>query len=855
MSTLELKGMSPTKRALLEQRLRGGAAGPLTTSEPVSRRTGSGPAPLSIVLEQVWYFSQLEPDNPVYNEAVSIRKEGQFDVTAFRAAFNEIVRRHEIWRSTFEVLDGEPVQVVHPAPTWELPVVDLSAMPAAECEAEAVRMAGEEARRPYDLARGPLLRPLLIRFTEHHHRLYLALPHLLFDGVSLYRIILPELVTLYDRFRAGEEPSLPEPPIQYADYSTLSREHGAGPDFARRIDYWRRRLDGASTLQLPLDHPRPSRRRFRGAVKRMRISKELADGLRSLSRTSGATLFQVLTAAFTVLLHRYSGQEDIVFGTISDLRNRRELEQMVGYCLTPLVVRVDVQEDLSFIELLGRVRGELLEGLSHLVPFERLVRELQPSRDPSLNPIFQAMLILEPAMAAVDPDWSLHQMEAEVSNAIGNAKLDLTLELDERLEGHLDGRLIYNTDLFDAGTIERLGQHFLRLLSEIIANPDCPIDELPWLEEGERSELLEGWNETEAHIPNRRLEQIIADQAARTPDRVAVVFGSTSLTYSELDARSTRLASKLQALGVASGELVGICLERSERLLVALLGVLKAGGAYVPIDPAFPAERQQFMLDDADVRVLVTEESLVDGLPSHSAAVLCLDREPLENDSGRRLQPTGDANDLAYVIYTSGSTGQPKGVEITHRSVVNLIAHMRERPGIGPDDVLANVTTPAFDLSVPDWYLPLSTGARLVIVPREATLDGVDLGDWLARTGATFMQATPTTWQLLVDAGWKGNPALKIVCGGEALPRALAQELVSRGASLWHMYGPTETTVWSSVLRADRRGRAGADRAADRQHAASTSSTATGTRCRSASPASSTSVATASRAATSTGPS
>ena len=592
MSTLELKGMSPTKRALLEQRLRGGAAGPLTTSEPVSRRNGSGPAPLSIVLEQVWYFSRLEPDNPVYNEAVSIRKEGQFDVTAFRAAFNEIVRRHEIWRSTFEVLDGEPVQVVHPAPTWELPVVDLSAMRAAECEAEAVRMAGEEARRPYDLARGPLLRPLLIRFAEHHHRLYLALPHLLFDGVSLYRIILPELVTLYDRFRAGEEPSLPEPPIQYADYSTLSREHGAGPDFARRIDYWRWCLDGASTLQLPLDHPRPSRRRFRGAVKRMRISKELADGLRSLSRASGATLFQVLTAAFTVLLHRYSGQEDIVFGTISDLRNRRELEQMVGYCLTPLVVRVDVQEDLSFIELLGRVRGELLEGLSHLVPFERLVRELQPSRDPSLNPIFQAMLILEPAMAAVDPDWSLHQMEAEVSNAIGNAKLDLTLELDERLEGHLDGRLIYNTDLFDAGTIERLGQHFLRLLSEIIADPDCPIDELPWLEERERSELLEGWNETEARIPNRRLEQIIAEQAARTPDRVAVVFGSTSLTYSELDARSTRLASKLQALGVASGELVGICLERSERLLVALLGVLKAGGAYVPIDPTFPAERR-----------------------------------------------------------------------------------------------------------------------------------------------------------------------------------------------------------------------------------------------------------------------
>jgi amino acid adenylation domain-containing protein len=804
MAASDVEGLSGDKRSLLEQRLRGRAAPTPATSGPPRRRTGRGPAPLSLLQEPLWYFSRLAPENPVYNEAVTIRKDGPFEVGAFRAAFNEIVRRHEIWRSTFDVADGEPVQVVHPAPTLELPVVDLSGMSAAERKTEAARMAAEEAKRPYDLARGPLLRPVLVRFAEDHHRLYLAMHHLIFDGVSLYCTILPELVALYDCFSAGCEPSLPEPPIQYADYAAAAREEAMGAEFARRIAYWRQHLDGAPALQLPLDAPRPLKQRFRGAMERVRVSKQLADELRTLSRTSGTTLFQILAAAFAVLLHRYCGQDDIVFGTLTDMRDRREFEGMVGYCLTPLVLRADVREDPSFIELLGRVHDDLLDGLSHEVPFERIVRELHPDRDRGANPIFQAVFVLEPEMVSTDPAWSLHQMEPEVGSAVGHAKFDLHLELDERPEGHLDGRLIYNTDLFAPETATRIASHWAMLLEGIVRAPSDPVSELSLLTEAERHRQLVEWNATSADYPRSAcVHELVTAQMQRSPDAVAVVFGDEQLTYRELDRRAKRVAHLLSCSD-ASSDLVAICVERSLDMLIGMLGILKCGAAYLPLDPHYPAGRLALMLEDSGAAVLLTHRHLLPTLPECRADVVCLDDEPATRMRDDAPAPSVRADRLAYVLYTSGSTGRPKGVCIPHRAVVNLLSSMAERPGMGPADKVVAITTYAFDIAAVELWLPLVTGGCTVIASREEAYDGRRLAGLLARSEPTIMQATPATWQMLIDSGWSGQRGLVALCGGETLTPQLADSLLDRTAAVWNMYGPTETTVWSTVAAVER---------------------------------------------------
>ena len=794
MATRDLDGLSAEKRALLEQRLRGAVAAPRPAVAMLTRRTGTGPVPLSPAQEQLWYFSRLAPENPVYNEVVSVRRDGPLDVDALRAAFNELVQRHAIWRTTFQLVDGEPMQVIHRAAGFALPVIDLSAHP--EAEREAVGMVAQEGRRPYDLERGPLLRPLLIRFAADHHRLYLAMHHLIFDGVSLYRIALPELVTLYESSVAGRHPSLPAAP-QYADYAIAERQREHGPDHRRRIDYWRGQLSGAAALQLPTDRSRPPRQRFHGAMQRVRVPAELADGLRSLSRSSGTTLFQVLATAFTVLLSRYSGQEDVVFGTVTDMRDHRELEQMVGYCLTPLVMRVDVGEDPPFIELLGRVRAGLIDALSNLVPFERLVRELRPQRDPGVNPLFGTAFVLEPRMVPVESGWSLHQMEAEVSNAIGNAKFDLLLECDERPEGHLDGRLIYDRDLFEPETATRMAGHWITLLQGIAADPTRPVSELPLLTAAQLRHQVEQAGATAAPYPRDAcLHELVTAQAMRTPDAVAAVFGEQQLTFAELDARAGRLAARLAAGNPRQG-LVAIYLDRSLEMLVGMLAILKSGAAYLPLDLAHPAERLSLMLHDSRAVALLTHSELLPALSDPPAAVVCVDQDADDAQTAGPLPPV-TAEDLAYVLYTSGSTGRPKGVCISHRSVVNLLTSVARWPGMTERDTILATTTYGFDIAAIELWLPLVTGARIVIASREQAADGRKLVALTQRTAITILQATPAGWQMMLDAGWRGQPGLVAISTGEALSPRLARSLLDRTGRLWNMYGPTETTVWST---------------------------------------------------------
>ena len=661
-------------------------------------------------------------------------------------------------------------------------------------------MAAELARQPYQLDKGPLLRPLLVRFAEDEHRLYLALHHLIFDGVSLNRVVVPELVALYDAFAAGEQPALPEPAIQYADYALWSQEWAKTEGFARRIEYWRRHLEGAPELQLPLDHPRPRQQRFRGAMERVRLSEDLVRRLRSLSASEGATLFQVLASAFAVLMHRYAaGQDDVVFGTVSDLRQRPELEAMVGYCLTPVVVRADLGGDPSFRQLLGRVRTELLDDLAQQVPFGRLVGDLQPARDASINPFFQAMLVLEPPLSSTDSSWSLHLMEAELGNAVGNAECDLILELDARPEGQIDGRLIYNSDLFDPQTAQRVTGHWLMLLEGIPEAPERRVSELEMLTAEEINQQVVEWNATEVPYPrDASVHELVARQVERSPEAVAVVFEDDRLTYRELDQKANRLAHRLRAAGADTGKVVGICVERSLDMLVGLLGILKAGAAYVPLDPHHPPDRLAFVLEDSGASVLLTQRPLLPSLPHHRSEVICLD-ESFADQPGTAPAAPVSADDLAYVLYTSGSTGRPKGVCVHHRAVVNFLTSMARLPGMSTADTVVAITTYAFDIAAVELWLPLITGAHTVIAPQEVASDGRRLADLIARSSATVMQATPATWQMLIDSGWSGRPGLVALCGGEALPPRLADALLDRTAALWNMFGPTETTVWSTI--------------------------------------------------------
>ncbi len=749
--------------------------------------------------EQFWLVDQLTPGSTAYNFSWPMRLRGPLDVAALQRAVAEVVRRHEALRTHFAAADGEPVQIIDPPGGIGLDLVDLSSQ--RQPEQAALRRVEQQTQTPFDLERGPLLRMQLLRLADDDHVLSIVVHHIVFDGVSkvvLYR----ELGALYAAFAAAGDSPLPEPPIHYGDFAEWQRRQLDADRLGQELEFWRKELAGIpAALELPTDRPRPQVASLRGARHREAIPRELRTSLDAVARENGATFFMAMLAAFDVLLYRYSGQEDIVVGAPVDTRSRPELENVLGPFLNTIVLRTDMSGSPSFRELLGRVRGRTLDALSHQdLPFEQLVEALAPRRDLSRHPVFQALLALNPPEKALElPGISVHEIDPEWSAS----RVDLFLVLDDLPHG-LDAVWEYSTDLFEPASIERLGRHFLRLLSEIVANPDCPVDELPWLEEAERAELLEGFNQTEAQVPDGRLDELIALQAARSPGRVAVQFEDSTLTYAELDERADRLASRLRSLGVQTGQLVGVCLQRSEQLLVALLGVLKAGGAYVPIDPAFPAERQQFMLDDADVAVLITQTSLVESLPSHRAAVIRID-DQLADDHVTG-QSAGDADDLAYVIYTSGSTGRPKGVEIQHRALVNFLHSMRERPGLTGDDVLVAVTTLSFDIAGLELYLPLICGARVVIAPQETASDPRKLWALLERSGATVMQATPTTWRMLIDAGWPGKPGFKALCGGEALPLALADELVGRELELWNMYGPTETTIWSTVQRVSTQG-------------------------------------------------
>ncbi len=753
-----------------------------TREAPLVRRAPSATVPLAPSQQQVWLHSQLGDTHFLYNEPITIHYHGALNPDLLERSFQELLRRHEIWRTTFAMVDNQVVQLVQPKLELEIPLTDLTNLPEADRDAEATRIATLDARRPFDLAVGPLLRGRLFKLREDKFRFHIALHRIIFDGVSIYRTVLPELAAIYNAFANGEPSPLPEPELQYSDFALWQDRLYNGPAVAQQVAYWKEHLAGElPVLDLPTDHARPQLPSYRGGMEKFAISAELSSAVKSQSKAEGVTLYIFLLAAFKAMLHRYSGQEDLLVGGVTDCRRRREFDNLIGYFLNTLVLRTKPKASMSFREYLAQVKDTVTGALANSdVPFDRLVRELQVKRDHSRHPIFQALFSMEPPATPVAKPWELTQMDIET----GASKVDLHLEIDEH-EDHLIARFIYNTDIFEAATIQRMAGHWLTLLQAAVADPETLLRDLQMLTPPERRWLAEACQGPWFDIPQTTIHGLIEEQTARTPAAVAVEFKGQSLTYRELDGRATAVANRLIEAGVGPGTLVGLCCERSADMVTAMLGILKSGCAYVPMDPALPPQRIAFMVADAKTPVVVTERAFAASLSPTGARLIFPDEIAPMLSQAALPQITPDS--LAYVIYTSGPTGQPKGVEVSHSAIVNLLLSMQREPGFSASDKLLAVTTISFDIAGLELFLPLISGGTVAVASREDARDPARLMTAMRESSCTVMQATPATWRALIEAQWAGDPALTILCGGEAMPPDLAEQLMPRCRTLWHL--------------------------------------------------------------------
>jgi amino acid adenylation domain-containing protein len=757
--------------------------------------------PLSFAQQRLWFLDQYEPGSSVYNIFNAMRLTGALNVSALEQSVQEIVNRHEALRTTFSMVDGEAVQVIAPSLKLTLPIVDLSDIPEARREEEARRLAREEARRPFDLAGGSLVRATLISLAHDDHILLLSLHHIVSDGWSM-GVLYRELSILYEAFCHDSPSPLTNLPIQYADFAVWQREWLAGEVLETQLSYWRKQLqDIPAVINLPTDRPRPKVQSYRGAGQPIELSKELTRELRVLSRSHDVTLYMTLLAAFQALLYRYTGQEDIAVGSPIAGRTREETEGLIGFFVNTLVLRSDLSGNPPFTELLREIRETTLEAYAHQdVPFEKLVEELHRDRNLGVSPLFQVMFVfqnnadrpLEFEGLSINPI----RIESE------NAKFDLTLTLSEK-GGQLRGTLNYNTDLFDRSTIQRMTAHLRTLLEGIVANPDQRIGKLPLLTAAEKHQLLVEWNDTKSdYRKNKCIQEVFEAQVEKTPDSIALVFESRQLSYRQLNDRANQLANHLKKLGIGAESHVGICMERSFDLIVGLLGILKAGAAYVPLEPTYPEDRLAFMLEDAQPKVLLTHARLRDKLAVYGGTAVCLDAEGDVIGHESRDNPSNEtaSSELAYMLYTSGSTGRPKGVMISHSAIVNHMHWMQDAFQFSETDAIVQKTPISFDASVWEVFAPLLAGSRLIVAQPQGHRDSAYLCRLIQEQGATVLQLVPSMLRLMLqDEAFTACTTLRLVfCGGEALPAELAQNFHARfgsGASLWNLYGPTEASI------------------------------------------------------------
>jgi len=771
----------------------------------ITRVARGMPLPLSFAQERMWFLFHLSPDAAAYNIPASVRLHGPLNKAALRWSIGELVRRHESLRTTFTKADGQPRQVIHASlePLWT--DEDLRALPQEMREQRALELATAEARRPFVLDRGPLLRILIIQMGEEDHVLVMNTHHIISDQWS-YGVIVRELVKCYNSFCAGNPvPIQPELDIQYADFAQWQRAWLTGPVLAEQLVHWKSKLIDLPMVTLPADRPRLPVHSFKGDHVSLDLSYALVNRLKQLSVREGATLYMVFLAGFFGLLHRITQQRDLVIGTPIANRNRLEIEDIIGTFVNTLVLRTEVAGDLTFHELLGKVRDLSLDAYAHQdIPFEKLVEELRPDRSQGGLPLVQVLFNFANTPFARTEFQHLSWTPYEVSR--GAAQLDIGLSVDPLASRK--AYLEFNTDLFDRTSAERWLAQYGQFMEAIAQHPDEQIGRVGILTEQEQHRILREWNATDMPFDlDVCFPQLFEAQVIRTPDAIAVRFKGMELSYGDLNQRANRLAHHLREQGVGPDMVVPVLLERSLELVISLLAIMKAGGAYLPLVPGLPVRRIAAMIEAAQASVLVTSSAFLAILPLHQRQVVCLDRDadrmaryPVDN-----LSPTAGPQNLVYVLFTSGSTGQPKGVEIPHRALVNFLCAMQQEPGCSARDVMVSVTTLSFDIAGLELYVPLLVGARVEIVDQAVAMDGRQLRTVCESLQPTIMQATPATWRMLIEAGWLGSDRLTVLCGGEALPPDLAAALLDRCAALWNMYGPTETTIWSTIERIERR--------------------------------------------------
>lgn len=767
---------------------------------PITARARTGTLPLSFSQRRMWVVQQMDPGGTAYNMPFASRLKGRIDRAALHATVAFLVARHEAFRTSFEVADAEPVQRIATETPLVIEEIDLCPLGSELRDVETRRLLRERALQPFDLTRDPLLRVTLIRRSDTDHVLLFLMHHAVGDQWSA-GILAREIGVIYPAVLAGRAPALEPLRIQYADYAAWQREQLGGQALEGQLTYWRARLDSMSPLALPTDSPRPARPSSSGANLSVAIPPMTVDGLRRLSAAQGVTVFMALLAVFKLLLSRYSGQGDIAIGTPIANRTRTDTEELVGTMVNTLVLRTDLSGDPSFTALLQRVRDTALQAYAHQdLPYERLVEELRRAGAVDSAPLVQVLFNVPNAPWArpAFPGLELEPFEFDR----GSAQFDLSVTVDTEYLQRI--HFEYSSEMYRAETVARLAAHYLQLLDEVIAQPLQPVSNLRMLMPDEYRRAVHDWNRTELALPAvGRVSELISAVALTTPHAVAVAMGGHTLTGLQLEQRSNQLAHHLRGRGLGRSTLVGVCLERSPELLVALLAVMKCGAAYVPLDPAFPRERLQFMVEDAGLALLLTHSALRERLALDTAASLDLDRIgaalALEPDTAPHL--ASEADDLAYVLYTSGSTGRPKGVDISHRALINFLVSMQREPGCTSGDTLLSVTTLSFDISGLEFYLPLTVGARVELAAPHEVNDAHALLERMAACRPSIMQATPATWGMLIEAGWAGDPELVVLCGGEALGSALAAKLLPRCKALWNMYGPTETTIWSTLQK------------------------------------------------------
>ncbi|PMV20426.1 MULTISPECIES: non-ribosomal peptide synthase/polyketide synthase [unclassified Pseudomonas] len=759
-----------------------------STARPLVALTRDRPLALSFAQERQWFLWQLDPSSAAYHVPSALHLRGRLDVAALEQAFQALVQRHEPLRTTF-VEEGEHTwQRIHPS--LALPIehqqVEVSAIEPA---------VAQEIQRPFDLINGPLMRVKLLQIEAEHHVLVITQHHIISDGWSM-QVMVDELVALYQG-----QAQLPAQLIQYADYAQWQRDWMAAGEQQRQLDYWRLRLGTEhAVLELPLDHPRPAVQSHRGARRQVHLDSALVAGLKALAQRQDVTLFVLLLASFQALLHRYSGQSRIRVGVPIANRNRLETERLVGFFVNTQVLQADVHGQMAFDQLLVQVKQRALEAQAHQdLPFEQLVEALQPERSLSHNPLFQVMFNHQDRLRATP--LQLPGLDLQALDWAGHStQFDLNLETEESAAG-LWASLTYATDLFDAATLDRLAEHWQNLLHAVVQDASQAVDELTMLSAPQWQQMVETWNDSAVDYPRERcVHQLFEAQAVAQPQALAVQFNGQTLSYGELNRRANRLAHRLIAAGVGPDVLVAVHVERSLDMVVGLLATLKAGGAYVPLDPQFPADRLAFMLDDSRARVLLTQPHLIGRLAHpHGVQVLMVDAaDAAEHNPQVEVTP----EHLAYVIYTSGSTGKPKGVMVRHQALCSFTCGMAGTLDIGADARVLSLTTFSFDIFALELYVPLMVGATVLLSGQELALDPEAIIDLVHSQSANVLQATPSTWRMLLESPRAQRlRGIKSLCGGEALPSDLAQRLLDLQGPLWNLYGPTETTIWSAAHR------------------------------------------------------